>query len=195
MKLLGISGKIKSGKSTVAKLLKQHLIYTGSYKEDQIFIIGFAQALKEEVAKAAGCSVEFINENKSAFRLILQGWGTDFKRNLIGENYWLHKFRDKVANLPSHSFVIVDDIRFLNELEYLTRQGLPVWRVERFTHLRGLNIDSPEHISETELGHRLNNFSAIMDNNGTLEELETLVINLWTQQSKLPNQSSTSPKI
>lgn len=178
MKILGISGKKESGKSTVAEIIKS--IYADVYwRSKPTYIIAFADSLKIEVADACKVTIEDINQEKKIFRIILQWWGTDFRRNLYGDDYWLLKFANTIKSLPTNSLVIVPDVRFHNEYEMLRKAKAKLWRVVRH-NLSGAPNDT--HKSETELDDF--KFDEIIYNNGTLEELKTHITNLWTIQSQ-----------
>lgn len=160
--LIGISGRKRSGKDTVATLLDEHPDFGGKVER-----IGFADALKREVASACDVPVEFIEAMKDNFRLILQGWGTDFRRELCGQDYWLCKFKEQVAdtNLP---LVVVPDVRFKNEFDLIKAMGGFVVRVER-PELQTADT----HISETELDNE--QFDWLVVNDGSLTDLRTKV--------------------
>lgn len=118
MKLIGLTGLKRSGKDTVADMMIQQLMPKNVIK------IGFADALKEEVANAIGKNRDFIEQNKANFRLILQGWGTDYRRNMCGTNYWINKLGVKLLKCDhSVHMVIVPDVRFLNEAKFITDAG------------------------------------------------------------------------
>jgi len=135
--LIGISGKKRSGKDTVADILMMK--YPKSIK------YYFAACLKMEVARACGVTVEYIDEHKDNFRRILQGWGTDFRRKLQDENYWIKKMEIAVQNFSSFKNIIIPDVRFKNEYDFVKQNGGIVIRVSRDTGA----IDN--HVSETEL--------------------------------------------
>lgn len=161
MIIIGISGKKYSGKTTLAKVIAE-------CKSDTV-IINFADALKEEVAKACDVTVEFIEANKKDFRTILQWWGTDFRRKFNKDNYWLARWIQKCKNLtPEPKLVIAADVRFKNEADLVKQLGGYLVRVERITNV----IDN--HPSETELDDY--KFDLVVTNNGTLEELRETVV-------------------
>lgn len=155
MKIIGISGKKGAGKDTIADILLCH--YPKSIK------YSFAAQLKIEVSHATGYGVEYIELHKDNFRLILQGWGTDFRRKLFGVDYWIKKMEDARERLSiNHDVLIVPDVRFINEYEWVKRNGGIVIRVER-------NHDYGDvHASEVELDnatfdHTILNIGSFMD--------------------------------
>lgn len=127
MLIIGLAGSKKSGKSTAASIIaeecaKIHL---------RCNILAFADSLKQEVAKAAGVDIKFLEEHKDNFRLILQGWGTDFRRNLNGKDYWIKQWLNTALKFPDNSIVVCPDVRFKNELNILNELNAKVWRVVR----------------------------------------------------------------
>lgn len=166
MYILGISGYKKSGKDSVAKILMNHL------QPKHTVRIGFADALKEEIAVAIKQPVSYIEEHKDNFRLILQGWGSDFRRNLHGNDYWVEKWLHKLNGLPSSTYaVLVPDVRFPNEAKTILKVGGTIWRVTR----NGVMSDG--HESEEQINNLP--FARQIENTWTLEALESLVIKAW----------------
>jgi hypothetical protein len=136
--LIGLTGHKKAGKDTALLMLAEIV------KPITLQRIGFADALKHEVANATGKPIWYINEHKNNFRLILQGWGTDFRRRLHGENYWIDRWQE-VYDISEADIVVVPDVRFINEAHYLQKAGGVIWRIKR--PLSEIDL----HISETEL--------------------------------------------
>ncbi len=161
MHVIGLSGKKASGKDEVCKAIKA--IYPNKFVER----IAFADALKQEVAVATMRSIEYIEAHKDNFRLILQGWGTDFKRKLMGDDYWIRQFWNKASSSKA-DIIVVPDVRFMNEFETLTNVGAHLWRINRdFT-----SRDS--HPSEIDLDN-VTKWETEINNNGTLIKLRSEV--------------------
>jgi hypothetical protein len=160
MKIIGISGKKGSGKDTVADIL------ISLHREIKIGKVGFASALKAEVSRAIGLPNFFIDNHKDNFRLILQGWGTDFRRKMYGEDYWLKKMDQALAMFESvkYDVVIIPDVRFLNEAKYIKDQGGLLIRV-----IRPMSGPIDIHPSEIELDD--SQFDTTIYNNKDLNSL------------------------
>lgn len=171
MTLIGISGKKRAGKDLFASILKE----TSGLTVERL---AFADALKEEVAAACGVPLDFIEKHKDQFRLGLQWWGTEFRRGLISDTYWLERFDDRYQVLrgfnPPPAIVVVPDVRFPNELAKIHQLGGIVVRVERGAP------GADAHASETALDHA--NFDYLIRNDGTLEEFKEKVIAFWGEQ-------------
>lgn len=181
-RIIGLSGKARTGKDTVGDMIVAYL------KERNIPLtpirVNFADALYEEVAvglwpattfcyPAIQEKVAYIKAHKDNFRLILQGWGTDYRRKLFAEDYWIRKWKFKVQfhQLAKEPVLILcSDCRFLNELKTLCDMGANVWRINR-------TVIADQHQSETELDTNTT-FQHSIDNNGTLQELNEKVLEL-----------------
>lgn len=175
MKLLGLTGNKQAGKDTVCQILQRQLA------PRKVVRLGFADALKQEIALAIGRDVRYIEEHKDNFRLIMQGWGTDFRRQLCGEDYWLRKMFHKIAALDDDTYLcVVTDVRFLNEAQLIQQAGGIVWRISR----RQLQID--KHPSETELQDIV--VQAEIQNTHSLAELEHEVQLTWQRTMTLNKQ-------
>ena len=150
---IALIGKKRAGKDTVADHLVRRYAYTR---------IAFADPLKElayEIDPAIGSATL---AGETGLRGVVDAYGWDGAKSLsevrcflqrLGvamrerdEDYWLDQAAEKIAaakrwNLP----VVVTDVRFANEANYLAGCGFTLVRVTR----PGTGGDS--HISETEL--------------------------------------------
>ena len=138
--------------------------------------VAFADKLKEEVAEATGCCVQYIEHNKKHFRLILQGWGTDFRRQLTSPLYWVEALETKLRALPEDSIVFVTDVRFHNEADMIRRLGGKIIRIVRINHNEQSN-----HTSETELVNIVHDEVIVAEH---LDELRGIT-RFWMQIEKL----------
>lgn len=107
-------------------------------------------------------------------RWLLQKLGTDIVR-AYDEDVWIRCLLEQIGD---RSFVVIDDVRFRNELEYLKdRDYVTIWincdvRVDRLLERDG-HIDGLNHSSEHELDE--SRFDYVMNNNGGLEDLYSQV--------------------
>lgn len=163
MNLIGISGKKQSGKDTVAGIIANYLHPAKTIR------VGFADALKNELCTMFNITRRYLDEHKESFRLIMQGYGTDFRRNLTQQDYWILKLEKTLTELPSDvQYVVVPDVRFLNEAEYIKKLGGKMLLVERHYN-DGIWLPDT-HISENELAD-YKNWDHILYNSGTLNNL------------------------
>ena len=122
-------------------------------------------------------------------RWILQNWGTNILRIGFHDDIWIASLENKLRN--SQDDVVISDCRFPNEIAAIKQSGGIVVRVVRgaepewydaaMSHNRGPNGNSTwalsgrrleqlgVHASETAwVGTK---FNAVLDNNGTLDDL------------------------
>lgn len=162
IKIIAFYGKKQSGKDTAAAILREYI-----KPPDRAVTIGFADALKDELCSAFRITRQYLEEHKQHFRLIMQGYGTDYKRNLIDTDYWVRKWLEKVHELQvsGHTtYIIVNDLRFLNEykaIKFLFGMVIQVYRKD---------FSDDCHVSEVEQeGFKPD---LILDNSGTIQNLK-----------------------
>ena len=111
--VIGLVGKAGSGKDTVFNLLKEMV-------PDKEFVrLAFGDEVKKEVADRHQIPVELVEEQKEVFRIILQKWGTEYRRKQ-NERYWIDKVKTQVSFLRDNvDVVVLTDVRFLNEVDYV----------------------------------------------------------------------------
>jgi hypothetical protein len=160
MKLIGLVGQATVGKDAFYNALN------GNYIKKRM---AFADELKMEVARACGVTVGFVEANKHLFRPMLQWWGTDFKRRMFGDDYWISRLNSKLCEFdPMPEVIVITDVRFLNEANYVTSLGGKLVRIVRPSVTR-----SDTHPSETEQHRIMVKFEII--NDGSLEEFKDKV--------------------
>ncbi len=149
---IGLCGYMRSGKDTIA----DYLIEKYGYKR-----LGFAQALKEEVARGVGCTPAELNEEplRSQVRPVLQIWGTEFRR-AQDPGYWTKQAALKIERLAPAPMVF-NDVRFHNEIALLRSCGFLIIKVDMsvkdvlaYTEAHGedraVTLARLEHASERE---------------------------------------------
>lgn len=109
-------------------------------------------------------------------RRILQWWGTEYRR-AQDPDYWTKAWGRKVSGYDVEKMhLLVDDVRFMNELHVIKEHGGLIVKIER-PGFDGAN----NHASETSLDDYTDWDGKIL-NDGTLEEferkVETLVASL-----------------
>lgn len=142
MKVIALSGKMGSGKDTIANIIDEILREYGKKTQK----IAFADELKNEVDSIIN-SIQNKNTNEFLISLspedlsyikslvnnlekgysfkthkkneysrkLLQFWGTDIRRKQ-NNNYWIEKLNDKIKEASSNNMIsIVTDVRFPNE--------------------------------------------------------------------------------
>lgn len=108
-------------------------------------------------------------------RRILQWWGTEYRRDQ-DPDYWTKAWVRKVSRFDlDDTHVLIDDVRFANELDTIKGEGGRIYKIVR-PGFDGAN----NHASETSLDD-YRDWDGIIHNDGSLEEFETKVTALALQ--------------
>lgn len=188
MKILGLSGKAKHGKDTVASLLM--LLYS----EYQPTRRAFADALKEDIFnllcygsggwadeywayeqthRPAGTvdvlKIDFINsiKHRPEVRDLMQAYGV--AQRAAQPDFWIQRCF-KWASQLGVKLLIVPDVRFINEADAIREHGGLVLRVTRPYYNSGLTPEQLAHPSETELDN-YEHFAGYIHNDGGIGRL------------------------
>lgn len=168
--LIGISGKMGSGKTTAAHLLTsvapefEIRPFAGSLKRIASMFLGDLDFSDPEVKFSM-----LGDEWGMTVRQFLQKLGTEAIRNGLHENAWVNMLLKDYSN----QHWIVDDVRFPNEYNAIKSRGGIVIRIDRS------NVQWSDHPSEVSLDSYL--FDARLINNGTKEELFEKIKILWNK--------------
>lgn len=165
--IIGIAGKARSGKNTLADFLQ---VETGGYLYHfadpmrAMLRAGFGidmnteywQAKKEEVIPAIGKSP----------RQLLQTLGTEWGRGMVHEEIWLVlaeiQFRQRGSGM------IIPDVRFENEAQWVRNRGGVIIHITRRE-----TTDINPHASESGVAPVLGEVT--ISNDGTLQDLQVSV--------------------
>lgn len=186
MRLIGIGGKLRAGKDTVADYLVEKHGWVKLGMSDPLDVAlqkqdPWIRILPSEHLNAGGKRPIFrlysdirdtltYVESKEIedVRRNLQGLGTEVGRELIGEDTWVNVADSMIYSLLSEDQkVILTGVRFPNEVAMIEKyENGSTWYVER----QLLTSDTiAGHASETSVS--ADDFSTVIDNSGTLEEL------------------------
>lgn len=114
MRIIGLTGKARSGKSTVAKHLVEKY---GFYR------FAFIEPLKEMLIKAGMCTKDELYDHKTEqSRWLMQKIGTEIFREQIDKRFWIHQAEDVIMDFQndnSSGSMVFDDIRFPNEADLI----------------------------------------------------------------------------
>ena len=139
------------------KAMTAALLAEVGYDNAQPFIEG--QRKEDGIAALGGYSA----------RHIMRTLGLDWGRDCLAADFWLRVWSHKVqALLDRGQAVVVDDMRFANELAWVQGCGGQSWFVYRPAVTAGT-----EHQSEGQI-HR-QDCDLILDNNGSIRHLEQKV--------------------
>jgi hypothetical protein len=130
--LVGITGYMGSGKTLAA----DHLCSQRGFRK-----LKMAQPLKDMLS-AVGLTTDDLEgaSKEEALTLLcdkspryaMQTLGTEWGRNLIGEDIWINLWERKATGLMSLNHnIVADDIRFENEVKQIRFMGGVVLRISR----------------------------------------------------------------
>lgn len=176
--LIGLAGSMGAGKDTVASILVRDHGFTR---------LAFADAIKDMLLKLdpfvpwTGGGIRLsklmgdikattVDEMKHLpeVRRMLQALGVAIRD--IDPFFWVDTVYGKLANYPR---VVITDVRFPNEVEWVNSLTAPVYRVVGFRE--GIPDLFSDHISEKALdGYPLE----VIDNSGSIADLEKEVARL-----------------
>jgi len=176
--LIGIYSPVMgSGKSEVAKvLIEEHgyklVKFAGCLKDmTRVFLdhLGFEPEAVERMVEG-DLKEEVIGPLRGAIttRRLLQTLGTEWGREQIHSHLWVDVVKARIENLLSKGHnVVVDDMRFLNEIELIRSLGGRTLKVTRPSASNTTN----SHPSEGALDG-LEVFDYWLLNKGSLEDLK-----------------------
>lgn len=105
-------------------------------------------------------------------RRILQWWGTEYRRTQ-DPDYWTKAWSRKIEQFDLEKIhVLIDDVRFINELNTVKSHGGLIVKIER-PGFDGAN----NHASETSLDD-YDDWSFVVVNDGTLQEFKEKIVHL-----------------
>jgi hypothetical protein len=171
MKLIGICGKARSGKDTVAK----HLFELHAFTR-----IAFADPLKLAAQHMFGLShAQTWDDNlkevvipywEMSPRQMFQKLGTDATHPVFGQGIWLRRWHMTYDLLKDTDHIVVPDVRRDYELAGIRALGGIILRTDRDEG--GLEGAEAQHISETGLSMAPD---CIIRNNGSIADLKAAV--------------------
>lgn len=167
--LIGITGQIGAGKSLAASMVPGAVT------------VHFADPIYDMVSALTGIAPEFLRDrrvkNEPIFwlgkspRQLLQTVGTDWGRQMIDPDIWVRNLEERLVRMERQGYdrIVVPDVRFDNEAEFIRRRGGQVWQI-----LRPANREPQStHASESGISPELIDRSLV--NSGTPDDLRRLV--------------------
>jgi len=199
-KIIGISGKIGSGKDTFAELLAEQL--HGKVERHALadklrliteIISGVRMITTHEVNKPFCNEIKnysqdqkniFIKHFNKTIGETLQLVGTELFRNNFDTDIWVKSlFNEELeVKLNNNKIIVIPDVRFINEANFILKEGGFLIRLDgdpmdvRKNSLRDLN-----HISETNLDNYTGFSKVIYNNKKDIEILRKIVSELITE--------------
>jgi len=207
--IIGICGFIGSGKDTIADyLVNVHEFrresFASTLKDAVAAVFGWDRTLLEGRTKEARAWREEVDTwwaNRLKIphltpRWVLQYWGTDVLRNHFHDDIWIASVENKLRK--TRDDIVISDCRFPNEIAAIRKQGgkiiwvrrgdLPSWYYFAVSANQG-DFISQEHMAEakihpSETAWIGTDFDAVLDNNGSID-------NLYNQVKKLVHENSS----
>lgn len=200
--IIGICGFIGSGKDTVADYLVnfhefRRLSYAGSLKDAVSMVFNWDRELLEGRTKESREWREHPDTWWSQRlgievtpRHILQQWGTNVLRQHFHDDIWIASVENKLRS--SKDNIVISDCRFPNEIKSIKESGGKVIWVQRgvtphwYTIAESANRGDNKArewlglngIHASEYSWAGTEFDAVVNNNGTIEQLYVQIKNL-----------------
>ena len=191
--VIGIAGRKRSGKSTIANILSTHYGYTKH---------SFAEPLKQSICSIFGFTDKQIeNDSKEVIderwnltpRTVMQVVGTDLFRNTLPSllpsltSIWIQSLQHRIENEKDKgegkgegtTNIVISDVRFPDEIEFIHSIGGKVWFVNRPNLVN--DDDETVHSSEQLMQQYCD---VVIPNYGTIAELEQTVEVLVLESTK-----------
>lgn len=154
-KIIGLSGKKRHGKDTTGGIIETlrpnvvRIAYADALKREVAeMIVSYVEKNPKQWAggviydeKLIQHYVDLMNNDqidpetgvayKEQFRLVLQWWGTEFRRKLFGDDYWRKRLEDKLKGLDPEAIAVITDVRFPDEANQIKMLGGVMVRINR----------------------------------------------------------------
>jgi hypothetical protein len=147
-KLIGLAGFAGSGKSTVAEYLDwkhSYVRYAFATKIKAMLGLGLGLTLEEMYGEKKNIPCDRLGGKTP--RHAMQTLGTEWGRNLIYPDLWCDLLMDQISR-EGQSAVVIEDVRFQNEVSAILKRGGIVWEIVR-------NPSTDTHPSEQHLHNTL----------------------------------------
>lgn len=160
-KIIGITGPARIGKDTAAHFIKGKMpIYQ---------LASFADPIKEMLRVGLGISSsQLYGDHKEdidprygvSTRYLMQTLGTEWGRNLIGQDIWVNAMLEHI-NQSNDGHFIIPDVRFESEAVMIRDSGILI-------HIQGTHGLDSDHVSEN--GVNIFREDITVDNSGTIDD-------------------------
>jgi hypothetical protein len=178
-KLIGLIGCAGSGKSTVANIIESDYAFSKlrfangikSMLRALLFESGIDHGRIHEMLEGSLKETSCDELSGKSPRYCMQTLGTEWGREFISQNFWVDLTMHAVDNLLAASqSVVIDDVRFPNEVNAIKNSGGKIFRIMRDQDA----IPEAGHKSEGQILE----FDACILNTGSIADLENQIAKL-----------------
>jgi hypothetical protein len=202
--IIGICGFIGSGKDTAANYLVgwhgfRRDSFAGALKDAVAAVFGWDRELLEGLTPEARAWreqvdtwwAERLNMPHLTPRWILQYWGTEVCRKGFNDDIWIAALENRLRQRTGHT--VISDVRFPNEIKAIKEQGGRIIWIKRGPDPDWYDLAIQENIHGSEeakwelIKRKVHSsetswvgtdFDAVVDNNGSVEQLYEQLKNL-----------------
>lgn len=196
--IIGITGRAGAGKDTTAERLVSHYgFHRFAFADplrDMLFALLESAGVDHDWVTEPGLKEQVIPGIGASYRQLAQTLGTEWARKHLGDDFWL-RVADMALGLkpfalgnsaPVHDRIVISDVRFYNEVQWIRERGGFVIRVERTTQA------VRPHISE-QLTDALEVYTTL-NNNGPLDSLHRQVDRIAELVNVQPRRAAAHPE-
>lgn len=187
MQLIGLTGRAGCGKDTIASFLCEahgfvQIALADPLRDGLKAMLGVTdeQLYRRDLKEAP---IDWIGRSP---RELLQTLGTEWGREHVAADLWLRVAARRIDRIKASppclhvAGIVVSDIRFENEADWLREQGGQVWHIKRQgDQLAGLELNTSTHSSEQHIPAKAG--EPRIYNFGTLEQLHDQVTEIITE--------------
>jgi len=133
--VIGLTGAAGSGKDTAADALREHHRFIKlSFAEPVYEMMSIVTLTPVEVLRDRSTKEAVITKMGVSPRKLGQTLGTEWGRNMINQNIWVDHLDARLHDIELRTGLVglvISDVRFQNEVDYVHSLGGEVWRIER----------------------------------------------------------------
>ena len=171
--VIGFTGAAGSGKDTAADVLQQACRFLKlSFAEPLYEMVSIVTRTPVDLLKTRAGKEVTLDRIGVSPRKMLQTLGTEWGREMVSPDIWIKNLDGRLSAIDRRTGLlglVIPDVRFQNEVDYIHELGGEVWRIDR---IYNPNAISSGHSSELPpLG-----VDDLIVNHGTIETFHKLVL-------------------
>jgi dephospho-CoA kinase len=183
MRLVGLAGKARSGKTTVARFLCGAFDWREVSLADPIRAgLSAMLGIEPYVMSDPVRKNEVLAGMRVSARELMQTLGTEWGRKLVDDRVWIRQATASITAIrqsdPFVRGVVVSDIRFANEAEWIRSLGGQVWHIGDRKMGGSDNLPATAASHASEAGITRDERDVFIDNSGSLDDLYDAVMAL-----------------